>query len=594
MTVAEAGEVGTLLAEPHHDGSELYVPERPDELGRDAVVRLRARTGAAERVLVRYTHDGEPRTIEAEVDEEHAGETWWRANVPLWNPTVRYRWLVAGGDIGYAWLNGVGLFPHEVPGADDFVLSVARPAPAWHASSVVYEIFPDRFARSGLVRRDKPDWAIERRWDELPTSRGHDSGREWFGGDLRGIEEHLDHIEHVGANVLYLTPIFPAGSTHRYDATTFESVDPLLGGDEAFASLARAAAARGLRIVGDLTLNHTGRGHEWFRAARDDESPDERGFYIFDEALPHGYESWLGVASLPKLNWRSDELRSRMERVLRGRLGGQLAGWRIDVANMTGRYGDVDLNADVARWARAAAGDSLLLAEHSHDFRADLDGRGWHGVMNSSGFLRPVWWWLRRDGLEEDVFSSAPAPSYTGPDAIAAMRRFRAGVPWDTVANSWTLLDSHDTPRARTITGSRERHLVGVGLQMTMPGVPMLYAGSELGLEGGWGEDGRRPMPWDAADSWDTAFLDDVRRLAALRRSSDALAHGGIRHLRVTDDAIAYLRETRGERLLCLAARASHDPITTPFASLETLVGADADGGVLPGDGPAFHVWRIH
>ncbi len=283
-----------------------------------------------------------------------------------------------------------------------------------------------------------------------------------------------------------------------------------------------------------------------------------------------------------------------MEKILRGRLDGSLAGWRIDVANMTGRHRDVDLNRDVARWARRASADALLVAEHGHDFRPDLDGLGWHGVMNYAGFLRPVWWWLRHDAIEQDVFSSAPAPSYTGGDAVSVMRRFRAGVPWEAVVSSWTLVDSHDTPRFRTIAGSRERHLVGVGLQMTMPGVPMLYAGSELGLEGRWGEDGRRPMPWSDASRWDSSFLEDVRRLAALRRSSEALARGGIRHVSVSDDAIAYLRETRSERLLCLAARAAHEPIVTPFASLETLFGADAGGGVLPGHGPAFHVWRIH
>jgi alpha-glucosidase len=101
-------------------------------------------------------------------------------------------------------------------------------------------------------------------------------------------------------------------------------------------------------------------------------------------------------------------------------------------------------------------------------------------------------------------------------------------------------------------------------------------------------------MPWNRPETWDGALLDSTRRLAALRRSSDALARGGIRYLHVADDAVAYLRETRGERLLCLAAREAHDPIRVPFAELETLYGGDARDGVLPADGPAFHVWRIH
>src|SRR5205823_6550103 len=111
---------------------------------------------------------------------------------------------------------------------------------------------------------------------------------------------------------------------------------------------------------------------------------------------------------------------------------------------------------------------------------------------------------------------------------------------------------------------------------------PMVFAGAELGLEGLWGEDARRTMPWEHPERWDDALLAEYRTLIALRRSSDALARGGIRYVHVGDDAIAYLRETKGERLLCLAARAPHDPIATPFTALETLYGDDARDGVLP------------
>ncbi len=585
---------GSLLDEPHHDGSDLYVLERADVLGEETTVRVRTVPGSAERVLLRHTRDGEPRTVEAVVDEQSAEATWWRASFPVTNPATRYRWLLSGGDSDYAWVNGAGAFPHEVPGADDFVATAGPAGPDWHLSSVVYEIFPDRFASSGtLGDSEPPDWAIRRDWDNLPTGRGRETPYEWFGGDLPGIEQHLDHIEQLGANVIYLTPIFPAGSTHRYDASTFDRVDPLLGGDEALDSLVRATSARGIRLVGDLTLNHTGSHHEWFEAALASEQAPERGFYYFDETLPRGYESWLGVASLPKLDWRSGELRSRMGSVTRRWLDAGLSGWRIDVANMVGRFRGIDLNHDVARWARSKVGEALLVAEHGHDYRPDLDGTGWQGAMNYSGFLRPAWWWLNDGGVSEDVFSGAPAPPYRGAEAVAVMRRFRSGVPWEAVLHSWTLLDSHDTGRFRTVAGSRERQLVGVGLQMTTPGVPMVFAGDELGLEGRWGEDARRTMPWDAEQRWDTTLLAGYRQLAALRRSSEALARGGIRYVHVSADAICFLRETRSERLLCLAARAPHTPITVPFETLEPLYGHDAPGGVLPGDGPAFHVWRV-
>ena len=189
---------------------------------------------------------------------------------------------------------------------------------------------------------------------------------------------------------------------------------------------------------------------------------------------------------------------------------------------MVGRYRDIDLNRDVSKWAREQVGDALLVAEHGHDFRPDLGVRGWHGVMNYSGFLRPLWTWLLRDDPEPEQRKqfwgiAAGVPQLRGEAAVEAMRRFRAGVPWEAVLNSWNLLDSHDTARFRTIAGTPERHLVGVGLQMTLPGVPMVFAGDELGLEGEWGEDARRTMPW--GEAWDEAFLGAFRELVRLRRT---------------------------------------------------------------------------
>ena len=588
MSATELDLSASLLDQPHHDGSELYVVQRPDTLGGEAVVRVRV-PQEVESVALRWIEDGEARGVKA-VEEEGG---WWRARFPVPNPNVRYRWLLTGGEVGYAWLNGLGLVRHDVPDADDFVLSLDRGGPSWHLASVVYEIFPDRFATTGAGGAP-PDWAIPRRWDELPTGRGPETPYEWFGGDLGGVEAHLDHIESLGANVIYLTPVFPAGSTHRYDSTTFEHVDPLLGGDDALVALTRAAHARGLRVISDLTTNHTGDKHEWFAGG-------ERELYLFDEQ--GDYEAWWGIKSLPKLNWLSPELRRRVQAVARKWLQPPYAldGWRVDVANMSGRTGATDVNAEVAPTLREVLEpESLLVAENFHDYRSDFPG--WHGVMNYAGFSRPVWTWLRGD-LEIPYFGlPVSMPRLGGESSVATMLAFRAGVPWQFALHSWSILDSHDTPRFRTMAGSRARQLVGVGLQMTMPGVPMLFAGDELGLEGKWGEDARRTMPWERQDEWDEGLLHEYRRLIALRRSSPALARGGLRFAFVDDDVIAYIRESSGERLLCLASRDEHAAVRLPLSALgtrelECLYGSDAElegeNAVLPAAGPAFHVWRL-
>ena len=595
MAIAAEPRVATLLAEPHHDGSDAYVAERPDKPGGTATVRLRVPRGTAvEQVGLRYVRDGEARVLAATLDAETETETWWRASLPALSSGTRYRWLLSGGDFGFAWLNGFGIAPYEVADADDFVFSLDRGGPDWHLESVVYQIYPDRFASTALEVAP-PEWAIPRKWGERPTGRGWKSGREWFGGDLPGIEAHLDHVDSLGANVIYMTPIFPAGSTHRYDATSFDRVDPLLGGDEALASLLRAAHARGIRVLGDLTTNHTGIGHDWF--------VDREPFYFLDDALPLGYEAWMGVRTLPKLNWGSDDLRARMLAVARRWLDFGLDGWRIDVANMTGRLHGDDVNAEVARALRSVLEeDELLVAEQFHDFRADVAPGLWHGVMNYSGFLKPAWAWLRGP-VAPELDLPVELPRFSGEQSVASMRAFRAGVPWHATLHSWPLLDSHDVARFSSVAGSRERHLVGVGLQMTTPGVPMVFAGDELGLEGEWGEDGRRTMPWDRPEAWDRGLLEGFRKLIALRRTSPALARGGIRYAYVDADVISYLRETEGERLLCLASRSSHAPVALPLAllgcrELEPVTGAEAaveDGrALLPAEGPAFHVWRIH
>ncbi len=607
MTVSERSVTELLLGEPHHEVAEEA------ELGGTAVLRLRVPNEArADQVLLRYVHDGEPTVVRAELDAETDAESTWRASLPVTNPLTRYRWLLWGGDYEYAWVNGLGVVGHDVPDADDFVLAPGAGGPDWHLRSAVYQIFPDRFASTDLGA-ETPPWAVARRWDERPEGRSRNTQFELFGGDLYGVEQHLDHVERLGANVIYLTPFFPAGSTHRYDSTTLDRIDPLLGGDDALVALTRSAHARGLRVIGDLTLNHTGNHHDWFLAAQADPAADERAFYYFDEALRHGYASWWDIASLPKLNHSSPELAQRLaaivERWLRPPF--DLDGWRIDVANMAGRYRGDDRTHALARATRLALErakpDGLLVAEHGHDFRDDLRGDGWHGAMNYSGFMRPVWKWLRGELPEELRRSFWGYPvglnRFDGRQAVATMRAFRAGVPWPSTLHSWTLLDSHDHARFRTVAGSRERQLVGIGLQMTTPGVPMVFAGDEIGLEGDWGEDARRTMPWNRPETWDTALLDEYRRLIELRRGSQALARGAIRYAAVGEDVVAYLREHGGERLLCLAARAGHEPVRLPLRllgceGLETLYGGDAaiegDEIVLPSDGPAFHVWSVN
>ena len=603
---------------PHHDGSPLYAGTDRPELGDTVPVWLRVpRENHGGGVWVRSTPDAEPHYDEAVIDRQDEHAVWYRADLDVHNPVTRYRWLLAGRPDRYSWLSGTGRHDNDVPDAHDFTLSAHPAPPAWATDACIYQIFPDRFARSTAAdTRPLPDWAIPADWDDPVEYRGPRGPRQLYGGDLDGVVEHLDHVAGLGFDTIYLTPFFPAGSNHRYDASSFDRVDDLLGGDEALARLSSAAHDRGMRLVGDLTTNHSGRTHDWFQAAVENESAPERDFYYF--RTDGSYVGWYDHPTLPKFRFGA-ELQARLldgpGSVVGQWLGPPvgLDGWRIDVANMTGRRTSDDTNLDVARAIRrtmlAVNPESVLVAEHCHDASGDLSGEGWHGAMNYAGFLRPVWAWLRSPSYRREFLGlPVDVPRLGGASAYRTMREFQAVTPWRSLTASWSLICSHDTPRIRTVVGDRDVVEVAAGLLFTFPGAPMVFMGDELGGEGVLGEDARRPMPWHRRETWDSVTLERYRQLAKLRVGSASLRRGGMRWLAADDEVLVYLRETAEEVMLCVAARGPAPAVVLPRSRLglgeraeATCVygGADAlevraDGTVaVPVDGPSFQVWRL-
>ncbi|NDC91240.1 MAG: glycoside hydrolase family 13 protein, partial [Acidimicrobiia bacterium] len=290
-----------LVATPHHDGSELFIERGDWRVGGVARVRVRV-PGLADfsHLAMRYTHDGEQgySSLEREQAQTSAGATrgtsassWWSCSLPLTNPVVSYRFVLAKANGETRWLNATGIHDHDTPDADDFVVRCDIAYPEWPTSSVVYQIFPDRFATTSL-EVSTPPWARRREWNMMP--QGPDWSSELFGGDLYGAAEHLDHVAQLGANVVYFTPMFTARSAHRYDAETFDEIDPLLGGDAGFAAMSKQAHAWNMRVLGDLTLNHCGVSHAWYQRAVGDVAAPEREYFYFEQT-PEGEKpaTWL-------------------------------------------------------------------------------------------------------------------------------------------------------------------------------------------------------------------------------------------------------------------------------------------------------------
>lgn len=608
MLIPDPPRPPTGLHVPHHDGSPAHCATDAPALGDRVEVRVRVPDASGvDAVWLRTTPDAEPELVELASAGRTGDDAWFAGEVHVRNPVAGYRFWLDGQDAAGrrtgAWLTAAGVVAHEPGDATDFRLVADDPLPTWLDGAVLSQVFPDRFARSGRVPADRPlaDWddPLEPTW---PASMA-----QFYGGDLYGVAEHLDHLVDLGATGLYLTPIFPSPEYHRYAASEFAHVDPLLGGDGALVALTEAAHAAGLRVIGDLTANHSGDRHPWFRAARSSPSAPERSWYRFTD-WPDGYESWAGVPTLPKFDHTAPGLRDALltgedavaARWLRSPF--HLDGWRVDAANMAGRADADMLTHRIARDLRTVLArerpDGFLFAEHCHDASPDLDvPGGWHATMDYQGFTRPVWAWLR-GGEDPDLLGWPVPPVWSsGHVARATMDAARAAVSWRTHRARVHLLGSHDTTRWARAAGDRDRVRAGFGLLLTTPGVPSILYGDEIGLTGAGADrdSSRVPMPWHDRGRWDMALLDEVRTLVHLRRSVPALRAGGFRWLHVADDHLTFLREHPEGDVVVHVARAPHAGIALPLSDLTALHGPEAtptpDGSrlAMPTAGVSIH-----
>jgi alpha-glucosidase len=579
---------------PHHDGSDLYVSNSAPKIGDKVTLKVRVPKGYTfDEAYIRLYEDAEPRTYKLQEAASSKVERWFEVKIQITNIHTIYRFVFVGEN-KYEWLNAKGLFDHDVHSNNDFQIVAIPENPKWINKSVFYQIFPDRFARSGKININ-PDWAYPRDWNELPRGRSKYTGQELYGGDLYGIEDKLDYLTDLGVNGIYLTPIFPSRSNHRYDATTFDEVDPILGGDKAFKSLIQSAKKKKIRILGDLTSNHCGVGHEWIVTAKKNKSSKERSFFYWDKSIKWGYVGWFGLESLPKFNYSSKALRkavyegknSIVKKWISPKFG--MAGWRIDVGNMTGVQGAENHHVEVMQGIRKAMADvdpdSWLVAENGDFVASDLNGLGWQGAMNYQGFMRPFWNWMNRNPEITGGFQGLPfaMPKIDGEQFFASMQEFNASIPWRSLTASMLILDSHDTARFRTVVlGDRNAHLAAMTMLLTYPGVPSIFAGDEIGLEGSWGEDSRRTINWEDRSGWDVDFHSSVKKLINLRKKSSALINGGLRWVAVEKDYLAYLRESKDQSLLILisrsAVKAEIDLSKYGYSVAETLYGESANG----------------
>ncbi len=245
----------------------------------------------------------------------------------------------------------------------------------------------------------------------------------------------------------------------------------------------------------------------------------------------------------------------------------------------------------------AVHSDTILSGESTNDAAEDFPGDAWHGAMTYAQFTRPIWNWLSVPGSPAGGglgMTLGRTSDYTGLDFYDAHREFSAAFPWRTRLHTMNALDTHDTPRF--LTSARDGVVpVAFGLAVTLPGIPVVWAGDEFGLTASDGEESRTPMPWSRIDeAADTIAL--YKRLIALKRDHPVLSGGGIRWLYASDDAVAFVRESADEAVLVVAARA----ITTvelgdelPDDALAIEGEVAWEGGRVAIPGPTFAAWSL-
>ena len=468
------------------------------------------------------------------------------------------------------------------PGADD-------PAPAttsaasedWPDDAVVYHVFVDRFADGDGS-------------NEAAAAPDHDTAlMDWMGGDLAGVRDHLDHVVAVGANTIWLSPVTPGPGYHGYHPTDLTDVDPRFGTVDDLRGLVDDAHARGLKVVYDLVLNHTSDQHPWFRAAQADCDGPYVAYYEFRDC-PDRYAGFAGLAELPELDldhpevwaWVADEvLPFWLDDV-------GVDGFRLDHAQGPSREFWAAFDAEVeARWP-----GTLLLGEVWAQ-QAIIDS---YGDVLDAATAFPL-----RDRLVAVIAR--------GGDVRALHQPVEALLGGDGPRPA-TYVSSHDQPRFLTEAGGDARRLaLAYAALLTLPGLPVVYYGDEVGL-GQSGRHGavdthqdryfREPMPWDEA-AWDARVLATVSRLARLRTVTPALHSGDYVGLVTEGDTLVFERVAAdGDRILVVLANGEGTATVDvgdlvaggPPQGQDLLAPGTSPAGpleVVEVDAPGVGVWRL-
>lgn len=472
--------------------------------------------------------------------------------------------------------NGIGDFSALGNEFQQTVYDKNFKTPDFLKGGIIYQIFPDRFYHSGAEKKNVPSTRVLRRWGETPYWKEEQMNGIWnndyFGGDLKGIEEKLPYIADLGVSCIYMNPIFEAHSNHRYDTADYEKIDPLLGTEEDLKSLCKTAKEKyGISIILDGVFSHTGCDSKYFNlynhyntlgAYNSTESPYFSWYKFIN--WPDDYHAWWGIKLLPEVIEEDESYRNYIcgkDGILRKWLRCGISGWRLDVAD---ELPDIFL-------------DDLRKAVKEENENAVIIGEVWEDATNKFAYGQ-----RRKYLLGEELDS---VMNYPFADAVLNFVRYGHGEYFfDSVMNIvenyppqvlnvlMNHIGTHDTERAITRLAGPDNegrgrdwqfannelpsydYLKGISMmkmasliQFTLPGVPSIYYGDEIGMQGMKDPFNRACMQWDNQNE---ELLKWYKRLGQIRNGAKALIDGEFVPVFCENSAIAYERVSSDNSVL--------------------------------------------
>ncbi|MDD5209299.1 MAG: glycoside hydrolase family 13 protein [Elusimicrobiales bacterium] len=452
----------------------------------------------------------------------------------------------------------------------------------WVKGAVIYQIFPDRFARSKTARV----YGVFEKWDSPETRDG------FKGGNLKGAEEKLDYLRGLGVNAVYFTPIFSSAANHRYHTFDYYSVDPVLGGNPALKSFLKAAHKRGIKVILDGVFNHASRGFFQFNHLLENgaASPYKKWFH------PHGYplkaynlkkgekpnySCWWGLPALPKFNTKNPEVRNFILGVAKYWLEQGIDGWRLDVPY---EINDDSFWREFRRVCKAVNPDCYITGEIWGEAKRWLKGDQFDAVMNYQLSAACISYFGGKKLKLTHSYAGKKLKHCGQAAFIRGIESLLGQYKPETTLRQMNMMSSHDTDRMlSTYGGDETRMRLAVVFSFLFPGAINIYYGEELGLEGAFNAGTRRGMPWSDKSSWNKDLLALYKRLAALREASPAIKDGKFEFIKEHCDGevLAFRRFAATGSLVCLMnSGASAKELELKPGALGKKPGAAINSGV--------------